>query len=145
MMQAGMHVVERARLSILADQGVEVPEPWMGVLDALRMVEGHLPEPPEGLPLGLVGLDALVLAVPGEATAVLQAIRTGLVEARRYFVWKQIPVVLLLDGRIEDPADGGGLLLWHGARRWPLAPLLGTRFSAARPDVSGWWWAPQIG
>lgn len=144
-MQLGMHVIERARLAKLAAHGVDLAEPWMGILDVLRMVEGHLPEPPEGRPLVLTGLDALVRAVPGEATAVLQAIRTGLVEARRYFTWKQMPVVLLLDSSVDDPADGGGLILAHGPRRWPLAPLLGTRLSAARPDVAGWWWAPQIG
>lgn len=144
-MQLGMHVIERAALSKLATHGVEASEPGMGILDALRMVEGHLPEPPEGRPLVLVGLDALVRAVPGEATAVLQAVRTGLVEARRYFAWKQIPLVLLLDGRVEDLADGSGLHLWHGPRRWSLAPLLGTRFAAARPDARGWWWATQIG
>jgi hypothetical protein len=144
-MMQGLHVVERARLPSLAAAGLDVPEPWMGLLDALRMVEGHNPEPPEKRVLGLVGLDALLRAVPGEGTTVLQAVRNGLVEARRYFSWKEIPVVLLVEGRIDDPADGSGLALLHGPRRWPLAPLLGTRLSPARPDTAGWWWAPQIG
>ena len=144
-MQPGIHVVERARVPALAASGLSVPDPWMGVLDALRMVEGHLPEPPAAQPLGLVGLDALLAAVPGPGTTVLQAVRAGLVEARRYFAWKQIPVVLLLDGRLDDPGDGDGLRFWQGERCWALAPLLGTRFVPAKPGTNGWWSAPQIG
>jgi hypothetical protein len=144
-MQAGLHVVERGRLASLAAAGVDVPEPFMGILDALRMVEGHLPEPPAGQPLGLVGLDALLRAVPGDPTRMLQGMRAGLVEARRYFAWKAIPVVILVEGRIDDLADDTGLYLCSAERRWPLAPLLGTRLTPARPDAGGWWWAPQIG
>ena len=144
-MQLGVHVVQRERLSALAAAGVEVPEPWMGLLDALRMVEGHLGEPPEGQPLGLVGLEALLGAVPGEGTALLQALRTGLVEARRYFAWKRIPLVFLVPGTVDDPQDGTGLTLEHQGRRWPLAPLLGTHLVAARLATPGWWWAPQLG
>jgi hypothetical protein len=144
-MQVGVHLVERTRLPTLAAHGVDVPEPWMGVLDALRMVAGHLPEPPEARPLGLVGLDALLSAAPGDAGTVLRAVRSGLVEARRYFTWKQIPLVLLVEGKIDDPADGTGLGLTLGPRRWALAPLLGVRLAPARPDANGWWWTPQIG
>jgi hypothetical protein len=143
--QSGIHVLERRRLGGLSREGVDVPEPWMGVLDVLRMVEGHRPEPPERQPLGVHGLDALVAAVPDEALGVLQALRSGFVEARRYFTWKEIPVVLLVDGAVDDPSDGTGLYLAAGERRIPLAPFLGTRFQPARPKVAGWWWAPQIG
>ncbi len=115
------------------------------MLDALRMAVGHLLELPESQRLGLVDFDPLLAAVPGPGSAVLQAVRTGLVEARRHFAWKQFPVVLLLHGRIEDPSDGYGLRLWQGERHWALAPLLGTRFDPARQDTSGWWWAPQVG
>jgi hypothetical protein len=144
-MQLGIHVVERSRLPVLAAAGVDVPEPWTGVLDVLRAVSGHLPEPTEGRALGLVGLDALLAAVPGDGATVLRAVRGGLVEARRYFSWKQIPVVLLVEGKIDDPADGTGLGLTHGGRRWSLAPLLGVRLTPARPDAAGWWWTSQIG
>lgn len=132
-------------MSSLAAAGVDVPEPWMGILDVLRMVEGHLPEPTEGRPLGVVGLEALLRAVPGDGTTVLQAVRRGMSEARRYFTWKEIPVVLILEGHIENPPEGSGLQLTRSERHWSLAPLLGTGFSSARPDTSGWWWAPQIG
>lgn len=144
-MQLGVHVVERPRLPALAAVGVDLPEPWTGVLDALRTVAGQLPEPPEGRPLSLVGLDALLSAVPGDGATVLRAVRGGLVEARRYFAWKQIPVVLLVEGRVDDPADGTGLGLSHGGRRWSLSPLLGVRLTPARLDAAGWWWTHQIG
>jgi hypothetical protein len=144
MMQPGVHVVEAARLPSLASQGVEAPEPWQGVLDVLRMVEGHLPEPPPDQPLVVLGLDALLDAVPDSSTPMLQAIRTGLVEAGRYFAWKRIPLVFALRGRLDDPGDGG-LVLWHGTRSWRLAPLFGTRMQIARPGVEGWWWAHQLG
>ncbi len=144
-MQLGIHVVERARLSTLAASGVEVPEPWMGVLDALRMMEELLPEPPADQPLGLVGLDALLCAAGSESTPLQRTIRAGFAEARHYFSWKRIPVVLLLNGRVDDLRDGSGLALLFAERRWPLAPLLGTRLAPARAGVKGWWWAPQIG
>lgn len=144
-MQPGLHVVERARLAPLAALGVDVPEPFMGILDVLRMAEGHLPEPPPGRPLGVVGLDAILSASPGDPTRLLQAMRVGLVEARRYFAWKAIPLVLLVDCEVDDPADETGLHVRIGARRCPLAPLLGTRLAAARVDTHGWWWASQIG
>ena len=144
-MQAGVHVVERARLAPLAAAGALVPEPFMGVLDVLRMVEGHLPEPPGGQPLGVVGLDALLKAAAGDPTRLLQGMRAGFVEARRYFAWKAIPVVMLVEGRIDDPGDDTGLYLCSAERRWSLAPLLGTRLTPARAGSAGWWWASQIG
>jgi hypothetical protein len=144
-MRLGIHVVERARLSTLSAAGVHVPEPWMGVLDALRMVEGHLPEPSDGQALGLVGLDALLEAAGADSGPVQRTLRTGFAGARSYFTWKRIPLVLLLDGRVDDARDGSGLVLVHGEHRRPLAPLLGTRLTPARDHVRGWWWAPQIG
>ena len=75
----------------------------------------------------------------------LQGIRAGLIEARRYFAWKEIPLVILIDARIDDPADGSGLYVVSGERRWPLGPLLGTRLSAVANKRDGWWWAPQLG
>ena len=144
-MPMGIHVIERRRLGPLARDGIEVPEPWMGVLDVLRMAEGHVPEPPEGRPLGVHGLDALLAASPGDAYGVLQALRLGFVDARRYFAWKQIPVVLIFDNAVEDPRDGTGLHLARGDRRLALAPFLGTRLEPARAGATRWWHAPQIG
>lgn len=144
-MDLGIHVVERARVAPLASAGLAVPTPWMGILDALRMIEGHLPEPPEGQALGVVGLEALVRAGAGPATALLQAVREGLAEARRYFSWKRIPLVLVVDGDIEDPRDGSGLWLSDNGGRWALAPALGTRLEPVAGVARGWWWSPQIG
>lgn len=144
-MKQGLHVIELARLPHLAASGANVPEPWMGMLDVLRMVEGHLPEPAEKQPLGIVGVEALLRAAPDDATPVLQGIRAGLIEARRYFAWKEIPLVILIDARIDDPADGSGLYVVSGERRWPLGPLLGTRLSTVANNRDGWWWAPQLG
>lgn len=144
-MKQGYHIVESSRIASLASAGLTVPEPWFGLLDLLRMVEGHLPEPESARPLGVIGLDGLLQAVSGDVTNVLQALRVGLVESRRYFAWKQIPVVLLVRGALEDRHDGSGLRLSHGAGGWPLAPMLGTHFEPIRPDLTGWYWAPQIG
>lgn len=49
--------------------------------------------------------------------------------------------VSMRDGRLTVLAS----VLVSGERRWPLAPLLGTRLTPARADARGWWWAPQIG
>lgn len=144
-MKQGLHVIELSRLPNLASAGANVPEPWMGVLDVLRMVEGHLPEPDERRPLGIVGVDAILRAAPDDATSVLQGIRAGLLEARRYFAWREIPIVVLIDSQIDDPADGSGLHVVSGQRRWPLGPLLGTRLTAVATKSDGWWWAPQLG
>lgn len=75
----------------------------------------------------------------------LAARKIEALESRRYFASQRIPVVVLVEGRIEDRADGTGLHLSHGDRTWSLAPMLGTRFSPARPGTAGWWWAPQVG
>lgn len=144
-MKVGLHVAERSRLSHLGPNGLVVPEPWMGILDCLRMIEGHLPEPAPNQPLGIVGLDALLNGMTGDSTTMLQAVRKGLVHARRYFNWKEIPVVVLLDGRVVDAEADTGLALEHGTRQWSLAPLLGTRLRPVLANVHGWWWAPQIG
>jgi hypothetical protein len=143
-MKLGVHLIERGKLPLLSAVGVDVPPPWMGILDVLRMVEGHLPEPPEKQPLGIVGVEAIVRTAP-DATKVLQALRAGLLEARRYFGWKEIPLVFLPDARVDDASDGNGLVLELGARRCSLAPLLGTRLTPVREKSDGWWWAPQIG
>jgi hypothetical protein len=50
-LQLGINLSERRQLAGLARERVEVPEPWMSVLDA----EGRLPEPPERRPLGFMG------------------------------------------------------------------------------------------
>lgn len=144
-MKVGIHVAERARLSHLGPKGLVVPEPWMGILDCLRMIDGHLPEPRANQPLGIVGLDALLCGMTGDSTSLLQTLRKGLVHARRYFNWKEIPVVLLVDGRIADAEDDTGLALERGARRWALAPMLGTHMHPVLANTHGWWWAPQIG
>ncbi|KIG19091.1 hypothetical protein DB30_05995 [Enhygromyxa salina] len=144
-MKQGIHIIERRRLAALAREGVDVPRPWLGILDALRMVQGHLPEPLETSPLGLTGLDGLLAAANEDPTNLLRAIRGGLVAARRYFAWKNIPLVLLLEGDVDDPRDDSGLHLEYVGQRWALAALLGTHLEPAKPGVEGWWWAPQIG
>lgn len=141
-LQPGLHVIQHDRL---AQAGLELPQPWMGLLDALRMLEGHLPAPPPGQPLGVVGLDALLRDAPAETGTLLRVLRDALVEGRSYFTWKQIPVVLVVQGVLEDAQDGSGLHLKMDGRSWALAPLLGTRMQAAQPGRHGWFWSPQIG
>ncbi|MFO7567264.1 MAG: hypothetical protein R6X02_31760 [Enhygromyxa sp.] len=144
-MQQGIHVVERRRLAALTREGVEIPRPWLGLLDALRMIQGYVPEPPEAQPLGLTGLDELLTAANEDPTNLLRSVCGSFVSARRYFAWKEIPVVLLLKGNVDDPSDESGLHLEYHGQRWSLAALLGTRLEPAKPGTSGWWWAPQIG
>lgn len=144
-MQQGIHVVERHRLAALAREGLDVPQPWHGILDGLRMTQGLASEPPERRPLTLTGLDALLLVIEDDATHVLRSIRDPLMAARRYFTWKQIPLVLLLEGEIEDRRDGSGLHLRLRGHRWSLGPLLGTKLEPAFPHITGWWWASHFG
>lgn len=143
-MQPGIHVVERAVLPGLEARGLEAPQPWVGVLDLIRAIEGLRPEPAAGRPLVVVGLDALVEAAGDEAAAVLSQVRRGLHEGRAYFEWAKIPLVLVVEGALEPlAAQGSGLELVRGRRRWPLAPLLGVRVEQVG-DHAGWWWSPQI-
>lgn len=109
------------------------------------MIQGLTPEPPEHTPLGLTGLDALLLAAGDDTTTILRSIRDRLLAARRYFAWKQIPLVFLLEGEIDDPRDGTGLYLELRDRRWSLGPLLGTKLEPHTPDTTGWWWASHFG
>ena len=144
-MRQGIHLVQRDALGSIEAHGVVLPRPWTGLLDGLRVVEGHLPEPPEDRPFVLGGLTTLLRAGPEDATTLLQVVRQGLVDGRQYFSWKRIPVVLVVAGSVVDREDGQGLQIEAGGRCWPLAPLLGTRLKPAHPQTTGWWWAPQIG
>ena len=142
-MQPGLHVIEARKLADLERHGVVLPRPWTGLLDGLRTVEGLEPEPPADQPFVLAGLTALLRQAPDGADALLRVVRGTLGEGRAYFSWKKLPVVLVVEGHVDDPGDETGLWLEAEGRRWSLAPLLGTGLQAARPGVSGWWWSPQ--
>lgn len=143
-MQLGLHLLEASRLPALEAAGVELPAERMGLLDALRMLEGHEPAPPAGRPLVLDGLDALLASAPADPGPLLRALRDALLEGRAWFAWKRVPVVLLLRGSLEDPQNEHGLTLALDGRRVPLAPLVGTRLALARPGFAGWYWSPQL-
>ena len=142
-MQPGMHLIERRKLAELERHGVALPSPWTGLLDALRVVEGMEPEPPDGQPFVLAGLTDLLRQAPDASDTLLRVVRGTLGEGRGYFSWKKLPVVLVVDGRVDDPGDDSGLWLELDDARRSLAPLLGTRLKAARPGATGWWWSPQ--
>jgi|GEM_PF-4720254 len=142
-MQPGMHLIERRNLAGLERHGVSLPRPWTGLLDALRAVEGLEPEPHPDQPFVLVGLTDLLRQAPGASDTLLRVVRGTLGEGRAYFSWKKLPVVLVVDGRVNDPGDDSGLWLELDDARWSLAPLLGTRLRAAQPGATGWWWSPQ--
>jgi len=144
-MREGLHVVQRDSVGALQPHGIVLPRPWTGLLDGLRTLEGHLVEPPDEQPFVLHGLTALLGVAPEDPTTLLQVVRQNLVGGRQYFSWKRIPVVLVLDGTLVDREDGHGLELVLGQRSWALAPLLGTRIKRAHPQITGWWWSPQIG
>ncbi len=162
-MQLGIHVVRRAALPELAGRGVIVPEPWLGILDLARTIEGLGPEPASDQALGVVGLDALLAAVgrgdgaEDQIAAVLQALRGHLREARRYFEWRHIPLCFLVDGRLlATVVDDRGPELEVGDRRHSLTalfgqglrPMLETQSDKQSGKQSGkidWWWTPQPG
>jgi hypothetical protein len=149
-MQIGIHLVHRPALDELRARGVNVPEPWIGVLDLMRLIEGLGPEPESDRPLGVVGVDALLTASGPDSEAVMRLVRRGLHEARRYFEWRRIALCLLVQSRLHAAADGSPELdTPEGVRS--LTPLVGqgmrpmanTMTSSARE--ADWWWAPQLG
>ena len=142
--RAGVHVVAEGATAGLAAHGLDVRRPTWGVLDVLRMLDGHRPEPSAGKPLFVGGLDALARA-SSDSGPLLRAARSGLLEGREYFAWKQIPLVFVVAGEVVDRRDGSGLLLDDGRDLIELAPLLGAKLEPAKPGVAGWWWAPQLG
>ena len=140
MIAPGLHVISRRALLLptLLRESTS-----MGVLDVLRMIEGFLPEPPPGLPLRVLGTEALIDAADDRA-AVLHAIRSSLVAARGYFGWSRIPIIFEFDGRLE--ASPSGLELVRPFRRVSLTPLVGTRVEPVgdSPDTE-WWHSDQLG
>lgn len=143
-MQLGLHLIVRKDLGRLAEQGAEVSAPYLGVVDLVRAVEGNLPEPPPSMPLGLVGLDALCLASGSGAHEALAVIRRGVHDGKRYFDWKQIPLVFLVEGELDHDPRGGAMLRSDG-ERFSLHPLLGRGIKPLHRDQLNWWWTPQLG
>ncbi len=143
MMQLGIHLIERTALEDLRAKEVEVPQPWVGMLDLARIIEGLLPEPEADRPLVAVGLEAVLEAVGDEAPATLSRLRRSLHEGRAYFEWSRIPLVMVVSGRLEAHPDGGPGLTRDG-KSWPLAPLVGKRLEPVGGDAR-WWWSPQLG
>lgn len=143
-LELGLHLV---RGEALGEAGLRVPEPWIGVLDLCRMVEGHLPEPPERTPLGVCGLSELCRAAGPEALhGALAVVRGAVHDGRSYFDWKKIPLVFVLRGAsLEHDPEAGGVVLGVAGGRFSLVPLFGRGLSPARPGQSDWWWSPQLG
>ena len=135
--QQGIHLIERRALG-----GLKVPEPFLGVLDVVRTIEGRLPEPASDQPLGVIGLDRLLEVTGDEAPAVMSHLRRSFHEGRSYFEWSRIPLVLLVEGEL-GPHHLGGPELHRGSAHWPLAPLVGKRLEPVDGNER-WWWSPQI-
>lgn len=144
-MKPGLHIVDTRFMASHDEHGLELPEPWLGVLDLLRMIEGHAPEPVPHRVLVVVGLEALVRAVGAQPVRPLQVVREGLVSARGYFMSKSIPLVFLSEAKLTDPRDGTGVRMVTDGREIALAPCFGTRLEPLNPEVAGWWWSAQIG
>lgn len=144
-MKPGLHIVDTRLLASHREHGLDLPEPWIGVLDLLRMIEGHAPEPEPNRTLVVVGLEALVRAVAAQPVRPLQVVREGLVSARGYFMSKAIPLVFLSEAELTDPRDGTGLRMVVDDREIALAPCFGTRLEPLGKDIAGWWWSAQIG
>lgn len=144
-MQEGLHVAEKQAFSTLSARGLVLPGRMLGVLDVCRMIEGQLPEPPPRQPLGIVGLEALLLADVKQARTVLLPVRRALLEGKRYFHWKQIPLVFVVDGTLEGTPGLTGLQLRLGEQTIGLSFLLGSQLKPTLPDSKAWWWSPQVG
>lgn len=145
-MKEGLHVIAQTSLADAQRAGADMPAPVWGILDLLRMLEGHdVPEPKRDQPLPVAGVDALIRARPQDPAPLLRAIRGEMVAGRQYLLHRRVPLVLLFEGELSDPKDDTGLYLNLDGRTHPLRPLLGTRLTPAHPNVRGWWWAPQIG
>lgn len=144
-MKSGVHVVERTRLPELRPRGLDVPDPWLGIIDLLRTIEGHLPEPAEKHALGILGLDALLAAGRQQEASLTPSLRTLLYAGKHYFEWKEIPLVFLVDARIGGEHDAGEAHLAIGEAQISLAPIFGRGLQPMHEDVAGWWWAAQLG
>lgn len=144
-MQEGVHVVRLEALAGLGQRGVELPSPWLGVLDLLRAIEGLHPEPTAGHALGVVGLERLLEAARGDRDGVVQRVRLGLHQGKRYFAWKRIPLVFLVRCGLEAESDGRGPFLVLGTERVDLAPLLGGGLAPVPGSDGAWWWGAQLG
>ncbi|MDY0003442.1 MAG: hypothetical protein RBU30_19240 [Polyangia bacterium] len=144
-MKRGVHLVERFRLPALRLRGLEVPDPWLGILDLLRAIEGHLPEPVEKRAIGILGLDGLLAAGRRQEETLMPSLRTLLYSGRHYFEWKEIPLVFLVDARIGGEHDAGGAFLELGDAPIALAPIFGRGLQPMQSDLAGWWWAAQLG
>lgn len=137
--------MERLALPELVSRGASIPTQRVGLLDLCRMIEGHLPEPSPRQPLGVVGLDALLMADEAQARALLQPVRRVLLEGKRYFHWKQIPLVFLVEGTLDGAPGLDGLSLTVAGHKHDLTFFLGNHLKPTLPDSKAWWWSPQVG
>lgn len=137
-MQQGIHIVERPALAGVLDASAPTR---VGALDLVRLVEGHLPEPAAGEPLVVEGLAALLDAADDEAEDVLRVLRRCVHDARRFFEYSRVPLVVVADGALSD--EGEGLSMEGGRGRWSLAPLVGHG-PRRQSGHDGWWWSPQL-
>lgn len=145
-MQLGIHLLQQEALPELTERHVVVPEPWIGVVELLRMIEGLEDEPPHKRPLGVVGLEALLIACRNEEKDVLRLIRRGIHGAKRYFDWREIPICFVLRGRLKAEAGQAIPDLSHAGHTWSLAPLVGHGLKPVDSELAGaWWWGPQLG
>jgi len=138
-------MIRRSALERLRGKGVELPGPWVGLLDLGRMVEGLMEEPQPKQPLSVVGLDELLRVDAERVDGLMRRVRQSIHDGKGYFAWKEIPLVLLVHGRLEGlPGDEEGLKLHVGGEQVPLTPLVGRGLKPVGDD-DAWWWAPQPG
>ena len=144
-MKSGIHLIERQRVLSYKTQGVDVPAPWLGIVDLLRTIEGHLPEPDPRRALGVIGLDRLFVAGAANLESVLASLRGLLYSGMQYFEWKEIPLVFLLDGQLGGEFDTDGAQLVFRETRFGLNALFGRGMKPMTADTPGWWWGPKLG
>lgn len=138
-MENGVYIVERSQHDMLREQGVEIPRPWVGVIDLQRIMEGKLSEPPRRQPLGVLGLESLLQATGDDARAVMMRLCRKLYAAQEYFAWSDVPVVFLVDGNLTQPAHTEAVTLTVGEQSWDLTPLTKHRLVPMKNGIRGWY------
>lgn len=142
-MSAAVYIVPRTELDALARTGVTVSD-HVGMLDFVRLVAGNGDPPTAEQPVAVHGLDTVLAATdPRDRHRVSASLRRAILAGKAYFEWKQIPLVFVVDGRLDGTLDGGGLTVHTPAGRVSVAEVLGRGYAPTKDHA--WWWGPQLG
>ena len=145
-MAAGVHVIATPQMAAAQRDGAQLPRPWIGVVDLLRMVEGLADEPSEDRPLVVMGLEVLLALAAEDPAGVTSVVREALHGCKHYLEWKRIPLVFVVAGALRSGLTDDTAVLVTASQEFDLAAVFG-RALQPREFVAegGWWWTPQLG